>query len=150
MCQREQSLPGRAQLTLGYEHFQDRRTDDRGIPSWNGRPLATDRASFFGNPDESFTWVRLNALSAQLEAVTPPDRVKAFPGFVETEPDSLVVGDRAHDVRDQQLGSERGESHGGATKLRCGALSFNCARRAPEWQSPQERTLDRETSRTPG
>ncbi|PZQ02403.1 MAG: TonB-dependent siderophore receptor [Variovorax paradoxus] len=60
-------LPGRAQLTLGYEHFQDRRTDDRGIPSWNGRPLATDRASFFGNPDESFTWVRLNALSAQLE-----------------------------------------------------------------------------------
>lgn len=61
-------LPGRAQLTLGYEHFQDRRTDDRGIPSWNGRPLATDRATFFGNPDESFTWVRLNALNAQLEA----------------------------------------------------------------------------------
>ena len=61
-------LPGQAQLTLGYEHFQDRRTDDRGIPSWNGRPLATDRATFFGNPDESFTWVRLNALNAQLEA----------------------------------------------------------------------------------
>ncbi|HVR49183.1 MAG TPA: TonB-dependent siderophore receptor [Pseudorhodoferax sp.] len=61
-------LPGQAQLTVGYEHFQDRRTDDRGIPSWNGRPLATDRASFFGNPDESFTWVRLNALNAQLEA----------------------------------------------------------------------------------
>ncbi|MGC3984394.1 MAG: TonB-dependent receptor [Pseudorhodoferax sp.] len=59
-------LPGQAQLTLGYEHFQDRRTDDRGIPSWNGRPLATDRATFFGNPDESFTWVRLNALNAQL------------------------------------------------------------------------------------
>ncbi|KQP37010.1 TonB-dependent siderophore receptor [Pseudorhodoferax sp. Leaf274] len=61
-------LPGQARLTVGYEHFQDRRTDDRGIPSWNGRPLDTDRTTFFGDPDESFTWVRLNALNAQLEA----------------------------------------------------------------------------------
>ncbi|MFT3720583.1 TonB-dependent siderophore receptor [Pseudorhodoferax sp.] len=60
-------LPGRAQLTLGFEHFQDTRTDDRGIPSYAGRPVATDRATFFGNPDDSDTWVRLNALNARLD-----------------------------------------------------------------------------------
>lgn len=60
-------LPGAARLTLGYEHFQDRRTDDRGIPSWQGRPVAAPRSTFFGNPDASDTWVRLNALNAQLE-----------------------------------------------------------------------------------
>ncbi|WP_326540901.1 TonB-dependent siderophore receptor [Pseudorhodoferax sp.] len=60
-------LPGQAQLTLGFEHFQDQRTDDRGIPSWNGRPVDTGRTSFFGNPDESSTWVRVNALNAQLD-----------------------------------------------------------------------------------
>ena len=40
-------------LRAGYEYFHDDRTADRGIPSFQGRPLATDAATFFGNPDES-------------------------------------------------------------------------------------------------
>ncbi|MFT3817273.1 MAG: TonB-dependent siderophore receptor [Rubrivivax sp.] len=56
-----------ALLTAGFEHFQDRRTADRGIPSYRGRPLDVDPATFFGNPEASSTWIRLNALQAQLD-----------------------------------------------------------------------------------
>lgn len=59
-------------LTVGYEHFQDRRTADRGIPAWQGRPVDVDPARFFGNPDVSTTWIRLNALTAQLDAELQP------------------------------------------------------------------------------
>lgn len=54
-------------LTLGFEHFQDDRVDDRGIPSWSGKPVRTGRGTFFGNPDESISRVRMDAISAVLE-----------------------------------------------------------------------------------
>lgn len=54
-------------LTLGAEHFQDERLDDRGIPSWRGRPLPTGRGTFFGNPDESVSRIRMDAVTASLE-----------------------------------------------------------------------------------
>jgi catecholate siderophore receptor len=54
-------------LTLGFEHFQDDRLDDRGIPSWQGRPLPTGRGSFFGNPDESVSRIHMDAFTASLE-----------------------------------------------------------------------------------
>ena len=54
-------------LTLGLEHFQDDRLDDRGIPSWNGKPVSTGRGTFFGNPDESISRIRMDAASAALE-----------------------------------------------------------------------------------
>ena len=38
-------------LNAGYELFQDQRTTDRGIPSFQGRPLDTDPGAFFGSPD---------------------------------------------------------------------------------------------------
>ena len=60
-------LPGQALLTLGYEHFQDRRTDDRGIASYQGRPVDTAASTFFGKPDDSLSWLRLNAFSGQLD-----------------------------------------------------------------------------------
>lgn len=47
-------------IVLGYEHFEDFRTADRGIPSvftppgTNSRPAATSRSTFFGAPDLSF------------------------------------------------------------------------------------------------
>jgi catecholate siderophore receptor len=40
-------------LTLGYEHYNDERTADRGIPSQNGRPYSTDPGNFFGNASQS-------------------------------------------------------------------------------------------------
>ncbi len=46
-------------VTLGYEHAEDRRVADRGIPSYRppgalyGIPSPADRSTFFGNPDVS-------------------------------------------------------------------------------------------------
>ena len=37
------------QITIGYEHFHDGRTADRGIPS-SGRPADTPISTFFGIP----------------------------------------------------------------------------------------------------
>ena len=38
-------------VVLGYEHFEDKRATDRGIPSLNGRPLKLPVDAFFGDPD---------------------------------------------------------------------------------------------------
>jgi catecholate siderophore receptor len=47
-------LPGSAStLTLGYEHYNDERTADRGFPSQNGRPYNADPSTFFGNAGQS-------------------------------------------------------------------------------------------------
>jgi catecholate siderophore receptor len=54
-------------VVLGYEHFRDDRTADRGIPSINGRPYETDPSTFFGNPGQSLTWVRADAFTAVIE-----------------------------------------------------------------------------------
>jgi catecholate siderophore receptor len=57
---------GSTTLAVGYEHFQDHRTADRGIPSFNGRPFETGRATFFGDPSVSHADARVNAASATL------------------------------------------------------------------------------------
>lgn len=56
-------------VVLGYEHFQDERTTDRGVPSRNGRPLDVPVDTFFGNPDPNsrLTWVRSDAVTALVE-----------------------------------------------------------------------------------
>lgn len=54
-------------VTLGYEHFKDERVADRGIPSYQGKPLNTDPSTFFGNPDLSQTWSKVDAFSALIE-----------------------------------------------------------------------------------
>ena len=47
-------LPGAGNtLTLGYEHYNDERTADRGFPSQNGRPYNADPGTFFGNASQS-------------------------------------------------------------------------------------------------
>jgi catecholate siderophore receptor len=43
-------LGPRTMLRAGYEFFHDDRTADRGIPSYQGGPFATDASTFFGNP----------------------------------------------------------------------------------------------------
>jgi catecholate siderophore receptor len=52
---------------VGYELFDDRRTVDRGIPSYQGRPSAADIHTFFGNPDVNVATMRVHQASATLE-----------------------------------------------------------------------------------
>ncbi|HKQ04817.1 MAG TPA: TonB-dependent siderophore receptor [Blastocatellia bacterium] len=57
----------RTKVTLSYENFRDHRTADRGIPSFQGKPVAVDIATFFGNPDESRVRALVNLGTAAIE-----------------------------------------------------------------------------------
>ncbi len=54
-------------LRASYEHFHDARVADRGISSFDGRPVATDAGTFFGDPTQSPTNASVNVLSGVLE-----------------------------------------------------------------------------------
>ena len=54
-------------VVLGYEHFRDDRTADRGITSYQGKPVDTDPSTFFGSAELSPTWSRVDAFSALIE-----------------------------------------------------------------------------------
>jgi catecholate siderophore receptor len=54
-------------LTLGYEHLEDRRTADRGIPSQNGAPFSTDPSTFFGNTQQSHAHSYVDGLYAVID-----------------------------------------------------------------------------------
>lgn len=56
-------------VVLGYEHFEDYRTADRGVPSLNGRPLDLPVDAFFGNPAAETRPARVlaDAVSSQIE-----------------------------------------------------------------------------------
>ena len=58
---------GRTTVRAGYELFSDRRTVDRGIPSFQGRPSAAEITTFFGNPDTSHARMRVHAATASIE-----------------------------------------------------------------------------------
>ena len=51
-------------LTLGYEHLLDRRTPDRGNPSFNGLPFLLQRGTFFGNASQSHAESKVDGLYA--------------------------------------------------------------------------------------
>ena len=60
--------PGDATVvTLGYERFEEDRVADRGIPSFNGRPIDVDASQFFGNPAASPAWTDVDAFNAVVE-----------------------------------------------------------------------------------
>lgn len=52
---------------VSYEHFHDRRTADRGIPSYLGRPIATDASTFFGDPDQSDVQVTVDSVGVFID-----------------------------------------------------------------------------------
>ena len=60
-------------IKLGYEHFEDERVADRGVPSsptmFNGRrlPVETDPSTFFGDPDRSPVTADVDAFSALVD-----------------------------------------------------------------------------------
>ncbi len=54
-------------VVLKAEYFKDERTADRGVPSFQGRPLATDVSTFFGDPNRSKSDTELKAFNALIE-----------------------------------------------------------------------------------
>ena len=98
-------------ITLGYEHFDDRRVGDRGVSSYLGVPLETPPRQFFGDPDASPTYTHTDAgtllvAHAFSKAVTMRNHLRyaeydkfyqnVFPGAVNTttqkNPDGLATG----------------------------------------------------------
>jgi catecholate siderophore receptor len=57
----------RTKITLGYEYLHDRRTADRGITSWQGRPAPVPVELYYGNPDDSHVQAAVNLVSALIE-----------------------------------------------------------------------------------
>jgi catecholate siderophore receptor len=54
-------------LKFGYEHFDDHRTVDRGLPSFEGSPVDVDSSVFFGNPEVSFADATVDLANVTLE-----------------------------------------------------------------------------------
>lgn len=54
-------------VSIGYEYFHDRRTADRGIPSFDGKPAGVPISMFFGNPDDSRVRAGVHLGSATVE-----------------------------------------------------------------------------------
>jgi catecholate siderophore receptor len=50
-----------------YEYFHDERVADRGISSFNGRPVESAPSTFFGDPSQSPTDATVNSLAASVE-----------------------------------------------------------------------------------
>ncbi len=63
-------IDNQTQVRVGYEHYFDHRTADRGIPSFNGRPAPTSRSTFFGNPDVSYSEATVDSAFATIEHKT--------------------------------------------------------------------------------
>jgi catecholate siderophore receptor len=55
------------QIQLGYEHFRDERTVDRGIPSFGGVPSPAPATTFFGDPFVSLAHARVEGASATVQ-----------------------------------------------------------------------------------
>jgi catecholate siderophore receptor len=54
-------------VQLSYEHFEDDRTVDRGVPSFQGRPVRTRRGEFFGDPERSYSELNLDLVNLAVE-----------------------------------------------------------------------------------
>lgn len=54
-------------IVLGAEIFRDDRTVDRGVPSFQGKPLRTDRGLFFGSAADSDASTDVNSLDVLVE-----------------------------------------------------------------------------------
>jgi catecholate siderophore receptor len=61
------ALTPRTTLSAGYELFHDERTTDRGIPSFEGRPLDVGRGTFFGRPDLDPATITVNAATSTFD-----------------------------------------------------------------------------------
>lgn len=114
-------LGPRTTLRAGYEFFHDARTADRGVSSFNGRPLATDPSAFFGDPDASRARVTVNLASSVVEhtfgtGVTLRSRVgyghyekfyqNVFPGAVDATATMVSLSAYNHEMPRRNLFSQ--------------------------------------------
>jgi catecholate siderophore receptor len=61
-------VPGpRTRISLGYEYLHDGRVSDRGIPSFQGKPVDISTSAYFGNPDDSYVRADVNLASATID-----------------------------------------------------------------------------------
>lgn len=54
-------------LSLSFEHFRDRRTADRGISSYRGRPADVEVSTVYGNPHDSLVRATVNLASLNID-----------------------------------------------------------------------------------
>lgn len=54
-------------IDLSYEHFTDRRTADRGVPSRNGEPVRGFTRTFFGDPQDSYVRANVDMATMAVE-----------------------------------------------------------------------------------
>lgn len=60
--------PGKqTRITVAYEFFRDKRTADRGITSFQGRPADVPISLFYGNPNDSRVRANINVVSGAVE-----------------------------------------------------------------------------------
>lgn len=93
-------------VLIGYEHFNDERVADRGIPSFQAKPLVVGNSVFFGNSVLSPTSSKVDALSASIDhdfgnGVTLRNRTRyadydkfyqnVFPGAVNSTATSVSI-----------------------------------------------------------
>ena len=57
----------KTKITLGYENLYDHRVSDRGISSYQGRPVDVDPSTVYGNPAVGWVNARVNLFSANVE-----------------------------------------------------------------------------------
>ena len=57
----------KTRFTVSYEYFRDRRTADRGITSFQGKPADVPIKTFYGNPDDSRVKADVNLVSGTFE-----------------------------------------------------------------------------------
>lgn len=99
-------LSPRTMVVASYEHFRDDRVTDRGVPSYQGRPFATDPSTFFGIAGSSPSWAYIDALGVTVEhalgggaklrnrtRLADYDKLyqNAFPGPVSADGQSVTV-----------------------------------------------------------
>ncbi len=61
------SLGPNTRATASYEHFRDNRVADRGVPSYQLRPLAVPVSTYFGDPNDSRAFAHVHLGSASVE-----------------------------------------------------------------------------------
>jgi catecholate siderophore receptor len=61
------SPDSKTSIHVGYEFFRDRRTADRGMTSFQNRPVNLPISTYYGNPDDSHVRANVNILSGSVE-----------------------------------------------------------------------------------
>ncbi len=57
----------KTKITFGYEFFRDKRTADRGITSFQGRPASVPISTFYGDPNNSRVRAGVNILTGAIK-----------------------------------------------------------------------------------